>query len=147
LKGSIGEVNFSWMGVLFGVTSSAFVSLYGIYVKKVLPVVEKNEWFKIVCFELFYLCRKLLLYNNVVSAVFMIPFIVVSGEYSGIMASEVTYEFSTWVNLTITGVFGFLINIAVFLQIKYTSPLTNNISGTVKVNPHIFLQNIHIHHF
>lgn len=27
---------------------------------------------------------------------------------------------------------GFLINIAVFLQIKHTSPLTNNISGTAK---------------
>jgi len=34
--------------------------------------------------------------------------------------------------MTVTGIFGFLINIAVFLQIKYTSPLTNNISGTLK---------------
>jgi len=34
--------------------------------------------------------------------------------------------------LSVAGIFGFLINIAVFLQIKHTSPLTNNISGTLK---------------
>jgi len=34
--------------------------------------------------------------------------------------------------MTITGIFGFLINIAVFMQIKFTSPLTNNIAGTLK---------------
>lgn len=34
--------------------------------------------------------------------------------------------------MTVTGLFGFLIGIASFLQIEVTSPLTHNISGTVK---------------
>ena len=33
---------------------------------------------------------------------------------------------------TAAGVVGFIINIAVFLNIKYTTPLTHNLSGTVK---------------
>jgi hypothetical protein len=44
----------------------------------------------------------------------------------------------TWWWLSVAGIFGFLINIAVFLQIKHTSPLTNNISGTLKV-----MKNLH----
>lgn len=35
---------------------------------------------------------------------------------------------------TVTGITGFAINIAMFLQVKYTSALTNTISGTAKVN-------------
>ena len=35
-----------------------------------------------------------------------------------------------WTVLVFTGTLGFLINIAIFMQIKFTSPLTNNISGT-----------------
>ena len=40
-----------------------------------------------------------------------------------------------WIVMTITAVAGFLINIAIFLQIKVTTPLTNTISGTAKVCP------------
>lgn len=42
--GSYGELNFSWQGIFFGVGSSAFVALYGIYVKKTLPFVDNNQW-------------------------------------------------------------------------------------------------------
>eukprot|EP01027_Heterolobosea_sp_BB2_P013588 GEZU01019584.1.p1 GENE.GEZU01019584.1~~GEZU01019584.1.p1 ORF type:complete len:108 (+),score=22.05 GEZU01019584.1:221-544(+) len=41
-------------------------------------------------------------------------------------------KFSFWFVMTITAAMSFLINIAMFLLIKYTSPLTNNISGIVK---------------
>ena len=34
--------------------------------------------------------------------------------------------------MSLAGVAGFLINIATYLQIKYTSPLTHAISGTAK---------------
>jgi len=117
--GSVGEVHFSWLGIIFGVISSAFVSLYGIYVKKVMPAVENDQW-------------RLSMYNTLLSILLMFPTIVISGEASKLMECELLYETSTWVSMTITGVVGYLINIAVFLQIKYTSPLTNNISGTLK---------------
>jgi len=117
--GSYGEVRFTWFGVIFGVVSSCFVSLYGIYVKKIMAAVDNNQW-------------KLLFYNNLLSIFFMIPFIWLAGEAEGLKSNELLWEFKTWVNLTITGLFGFLINIAVFLQIRFTSPLTNNIVGTAK---------------
>lgn len=44
IAGSYGEINFSWEGLFYGVTSSAFVALYGIYVKKTLPVVDNDQW-------------------------------------------------------------------------------------------------------
>lgn len=42
--GSYGEINFSWAGIVYGVGSSLFVALYGIYVKKTLAVVDNNQW-------------------------------------------------------------------------------------------------------
>jgi GDP-fucose transporter C1 len=46
--------------------------------------------------------------------------------------SPFVLEPKLWWAIGATGVAGFLINVAVFLQIKHTSPLTNNISGTAK---------------
>jgi len=37
-----------------------------------------------------------------------------------------------WKAIWISGLLGFLINIAIFMQVKYTTPLTNAISGTAK---------------
>jgi len=117
--GSASEVRFSWEGVIFGVTSSAFVSLYGIYVKKVMAVVDGDQW-------------RLLIYNTILSIYLMIPLMWISGEFSALRQNELLYDTQNWINLTISGILGFMINIAVFLQIKFTSPLTNNISGTLK---------------
>jgi len=119
LIGSIGEVNFSWLGVIFGVTSSVFVSLYSIYVKKVLPVVNNDQW-------------RLMIYNTILSIYLMVPVLWISGEFLQLKENELIYDMQNWINMIITGVFGFLINIAIFLQIKFTTPLTNNISGTLK---------------
>ncbi|KAJ3340736.1 hypothetical protein HDU93_006406 [Gonapodya sp. JEL0774] len=165
--GSYGEINFSWAGLLFGVGSSVFVALYGIYVKKSLAVVENDQW-------------RLLHYNTTIAIIMLFPLVVMSGELSDMM-DEVTFwddmtcvkmakaelsnsrdirliayhnlrarpshigdtntftaptrhtsPFSFWSVMTLTGLTGFLINITTFLQIKYTSPLTNTISGTAK---------------
>jgi len=61
-----------------------------------------------------------------------------AGEYQFEFLSneDVVYflgEPQFWFVMTITAVAGFLINIAIFLQIKVTTPLTNTISGTAKV--------------
>lgn len=118
--GSYGEINFTWSGLIFGVLSSVFVALYGIHVKKALVHVNNDQW-------------RLLHYNTAISIMIMIPFIVVSGELGELLSRENAFGDSYfWFLMTLTGVTGFLINIAVFLQIKFTTPLTNTISGTAK---------------
>ncbi|KAI9359103.1 triose-phosphate transporter family-domain-containing protein [Pilaira anomala] len=118
--GSYGEFNFSWAGIFYGVGSSAFVALYGIYVQKTLVYVDNNQW-------------RLLHYNTTLAILFLSPLLLLSGEITEIMeTSEIIYTSSFWVLMTITGITGFGINIAMFLQVKYTSALTNTISGTAK---------------
>jgi solute carrier family 35 (GDP-fucose transporter), member C1 len=117
--GSAGEVRFTWLGVIYGVLSSMFVALYGIFVKKVMPAVGDDQW-------------RLLMYNTINSMILMFPLIWLWGEAEPLFASPAFSEPATWVGLTVTGLVGFMINIAVFLNIKFTSPLTNNIAGTAK---------------
>ncbi|CEG72709.1 hypothetical protein RMATCC62417_08220 [Rhizopus microsporus] len=118
--GSYGEINFSWAGVIYGVGSSAFVALYGIYVQKTLGIVDNNPW-------------KLLHYNTTTAVILLGIFVLISGEITEIIeTSEVIYDVGFWILMTVTGITGFAINIAMFLQVKYTSALTNTISGTAK---------------
>jgi len=117
--GSGGEANFSWSGVIYGVTSSVFVSLYSIYVKKSLPIVDGNQW-------------KLMMYNTILSIFLLVPVMIIAGEYEIVLNHPQISNSSFWLTMTLTGIAGFLLNIAIFLQIKYTSPLTHNLSGTAK---------------
>ncbi|CAI2174922.1 14038_t:CDS:2 [Funneliformis geosporum] len=117
--GSYGEINFSWEGIIYGVASSAFVALYGIYVKKTLSAVDNNQW-------------RLLHYNTTLSIFFLFPLVLFSGELQGIVNVYFLDDWGFWTLMTITGITGFVINIAMFLQIKFTTPLTNTISGTAK---------------
>jgi GDP-fucose transporter C1 len=117
--GSFGEINFSLMGWGFGIVSSIFVALYGIFVKRALNVLNNDS-------------DILLNYNTMLSIVFLIPFILLNGELQVLLTSPVLRDPYTWVQLTVAGVFGLMINIATYLQIRFTSALTHNISGTVK---------------
>jgi GDP-fucose transporter C1 len=118
--GSYGELNFTWEGVIYGVASSAFVALYGIYVKKTLVVVNNNQW-------------RLLHYNTTLSIAFLFPLVILAGEIQDMITNVYFFEEAGfWILMVLTGITGFVINIAIFLQIKFTTPLTNNISGTAK---------------
>ncbi|KAM9964570.1 hypothetical protein ACTFIW_004340 [Dictyostelium discoideum] len=117
--GSAGEVNFSWLGIIFGLLSSFFVALYSIAVKRVLPAVDGNEW-------------RLSIYNTAISIGLIFPLILVSGEANTILDEPLLYSGTFWFYMTVAGLMGYLISISVFMQIKHTSPLTNTISGTVK---------------
>ena len=72
------------------------------------------------------------MYNSVISVILMIPFVVFSGELKDVFIDNSLFSITVWLVNIIGGIMGFLINVAIFLQIKYTSPLTNNIIGTVK---------------
>lgn len=118
--GSHGEINFSIIGTMCGVMSSLFVSLNSIFTKKILPVVEDNHW-------------RLTFYNNVNASALFIPLIFwFEGD---IIVSAVDNQLKNgifWSAMCIAGFFGFSIGIVTVLQIKATSPLSHNISGTAK---------------
>lgn len=117
--GTEGEVNFSLIGTSFGVLSSFFVSLNSIFTKKVLPAVDDNHW-------------RLTWYNNVNASIIFIP-LVYYLEFDLVLSHQeqlMNKEF--WIAMTVAGFFGFAIGIVTVLQIKATSPLSHNISGTAK---------------
>ncbi|GAX21760.1 solute carrier family 35 (GDP-fucose transporter), member C1 [Fistulifera solaris] len=118
--GAQGEINFSVWGTLAGVLSSLFVSLNSIYTKKVLPVVDNDHW-------------KLTFYNNVNACILFVPMILVF-EHQPLAAAFGKQFLSPifWSAMMVAGFFGFSIGIVTVLQIKATSPLSHNISGTAK---------------
>jgi len=118
------EVHFSQFGVLFGGLASIFVALNSIYAKKMLVSVTNES------------SELLMLYNNI-NSIFILPFIalVATDERSVLMqpeSLEVMKTLDFWLMILFTGVFGFLIGYASYLQVLYTSPLTHNVSGTAK---------------
>ncbi|KAF9140194.1 hypothetical protein BGX30_006899 [Mortierella sp. GBA39] len=121
--GVTSEINVNHLGIIFGVMSSITTSLHAIVIKKSLGAVNNST------LDLVY-------YNNVLSLIAVTPLIVFSGE-----SAEVSYRLSTdgfaafhtflFAGL-VTGIFGFLVNLASFLQISKTSPTTHMIAGAVR---------------
>jgi len=120
----------SLIGVFFGVLSSFTTALLAVVIKSCLPVVGNSA-------------VDLAWYNNLLSAVALAPLIILAGEGPDIMdllfspsAPSITggmNAFDTFVyGSAITGLFGFLINIAGFMSIKVTSPITHMVSSAVK---------------
>jgi hypothetical protein len=128
-----GEINFSLFGTLAGVISSVFVSLNSIFTAKVLPLVNEDK-------------SLLLYYNNVNAMILFIPLIILfekevcssppsclshSPQIITENAEKLTSGFF-WFVMTVTGAMGFAIGLVTVMQVKATSPLTHNISGTAK---------------
>jgi len=141
-----GEVELSWVGVAFGVASSvttyvlfAFFrdqyfflktssrrALHAVAIKHSLDIVKEDT-------------MALVFYNNVLSAIALLPPVLLSRElptlvglwadHSASASSAISHMI---VGTIVTGVFGFLINIAGFLQIQVTSPVTHMISSAVR---------------
>ncbi|XP_065076092.1 GDP-fucose transporter 1 [Ochlerotatus camptorhynchus] len=111
--------SFSLIGTIFGVLGSLSLSLYSIYTKRTLQFVNQEVWL-------------LSYYNNVYSAVIFIPLMLINGELPVVMNYEHLAEPWFWGVMSIGGVCGFAIGFVTALQIKVTSPLTHNISGTAK---------------
>ncbi|KAG4078196.1 hypothetical protein HA402_002248 [Bradysia odoriphaga] len=111
--------SFSLVGTIFGVIGSLSLSLFSIYTKKTLPHVNQEVWL-------------LSYYNNVYSCLLFIPMMLYTGELKTVAHYIHLFEPWFWSALTIGGVCGFAIGFMTSLQIKVTSPLTHNISGTAK---------------
>ncbi|CAH2325882.1 GDP-fucose transporter 1 isoform X1 [Pelobates cultripes] len=109
----------SWVGIFFGVLASACVSLNAIYTKKVLPAVDGSIW-------------RLTFYNNVNACFLFLPLLVIFGDIGKLITFDKLTDVYFWSMMTLGGLFGFAIGYVTGLQIKFTSPLTHNISGTAK---------------
>jgi len=118
--GAKGEINFTMIGTAFGICSSLFVSLNSIFTKKVLPAVDNDHW-------------KLTFYNNVNACVLFMPLMAYyeAGTIFGAMNQQMVSPLF-WGAMLIAGCFGFSIGIVTVMQIKATSPLSHNVSGTAK---------------
>lgn len=114
----IGTLSIS--GVFFGVLASFFVSLNSILTVNALSAVKSSIWM-------------LTFYNNLIACVLFLPLILLTGEV-GVLFNSMAQLNSTlfWVLLFASGLMGFAIGYVTNLQIKFTSPLTHNISGTAK---------------
>lgn len=71
-------------------------------------------------------------YVNVYAVFLFIPLIVFNGEVGRVLSYSHLGEMWFWLALFGGGVCGFCIGLVTSLQIKITSPLTHNISGTAK---------------
>lgn len=111
--------SLSIIGTIYGVLGSLTLSLYSIHTKHVLPAVNQEIWL-------------LSYYNNVYSIFIFIPLILINGEYKEIVEYNLFDEPFFWGIMIVGGICGFSIGYVTMLQIKVTSPLTHNISGTAK---------------
>ena len=118
--GAQGDVDFSLKGFISGVCSSLFVSINSIFTKRVLPAVDNDHW-------------RLTFYNNVNACLLFLPLIAYfeASVIIGAMNMQLC-TFTFWAALFVAGFFGFSIGIVTVLQIKATSPISHNISGTAK---------------
>ncbi|OZJ04403.1 hypothetical protein BZG36_02396 [Bifiguratus adelaidae] len=135
----------SALGVFYGVFSSATTAFHAIVIKKSLDIVGDT--------------MDLVYYNNLLSSFALLPILIMTGEHwtvlsmffgsssyddtevfgdeSATMAvaalgTDATSVRTFIIGALVTGFFGFLINIAGFLQIKVTSPVTHMISSAVR---------------
>lgn len=111
--------NLSIFGVVCGVLASMSVALYAIYIKKVLPYVDGNIW-------------RLQLYNNINAVFLLSPVMLILGEVPMLIHFQFWTNLYFWGILLAAGLCGIAIGYATSLQIKVTSPLTHNVSGTAK---------------
>ncbi|XP_030750197.1 GDP-fucose transporter 1 [Sitophilus oryzae] len=111
--------SLSIAGTIFGILGSLSLSLYSIWTKKILPKVDGQVW------ALSYA-------NNVYASILFIPIMILNDEIPIITNYPYLREPFFWAILLGGGVCGFLIGFFTSLQIKYTSALTHNISGTAK---------------
>ena len=119
LLGIDGEMNFSLFGTIAGVMSSVFVSLNSIYTSKLLPRVNNDK-------------SVLLFYNNYNATLMFIPLIIVYESATIVSNYERFFSLLFWMTMLLSGLFGFAIGLVTVMQVKATSPLTHNISGTAK---------------
>ncbi|KAI7903481.1 uncharacterized protein BX663DRAFT_433185 [Cokeromyces recurvatus] len=118
--GSMGNLNFSFVSLFYSLAWPFIVALYGIYLKKALVYLKNNLW-----------C--LLQYNTIMSIAFMIPIVLLSGELKEILSTVWFWdEIGFWIQMIITAMTGFCVNIIMMVFLIQTSPLSLTIISVSK---------------
>lgn len=123
---------FSMKGTCYGILASLSVAYYAIKVKEVLPHVDSVIWL-------------LSYYNNLYSCILFLPLILIFGEVQILLNYKQTFSIYIWFLMIVSGLCGLAIGYATALQIKITSPLTHNISGTAKACAQTILASYYYH--
>jgi GDP-fucose transporter C1 len=121
----------SWVGISFGVASSALTATHSVVIKQSLNVVGGSA-------------LALSWYTNLLSAALLAPLLLLAGEGKGVIkllfgvnellvpeGSMSPLRTFLWGSL-ITGLLGFMMSIASLLSIKVTSPITHMVSSAVR---------------
>ncbi|KAG2201389.1 hypothetical protein INT46_010194 [Mucor plumbeus] len=117
---SMGNLNFSLVGAFYSLSWPAIVALYGIYLKKTLIALRNDLW-------------ALVQYNTIMSIAIMIPLVLLSGELNEIFSTVWFWdEFGFWLQMFLTAMTGFAVNISMLLFLTNTSPLTLSIASVCK---------------
>lgn len=111
--------SLSLLGTIFGILGSLTLAMYSVHMKKVLATVNQNIWL-------------LSYYNNVYGIILLLPLMLINGEHIIVYNYNQIGDILFWLKMLMGGICGFAIGYATTLQIKVTSPLTHNISGTAK---------------
>ena len=114
LKGTLSVV-----GVIYGVVTSLFVSLNGIFIKKSLDIVGRDS-------------VRLTYYNNVNAIVLFVPFLLATGQVSAFFSTERSSDAWFWLFLCFTGVMSFSMAWISAVQIDLLSPVTHHIIANSK---------------
>ena len=97
--------SLSIIGTMYGVMASLSVSLYAIYIKRILPAVDNDVWL-------------LMFYNNVNALILFVPMIVLFGEVPEILGYKDLFSLRFVILMTVGGLFGFAIGYVTGLQVK-----------------------------
>ncbi len=106
-------------GILYGVLASFTAALTGIYFKRGESAVGGSA-------------LKLAYINNFNSMIMIFPLVISTNQLSHILDSNVGSDPKLWMFLTISGVLSLAIGWISALQIRYTSPVTHQISINAK---------------
>lgn len=114
----------SALSIVYGILSSLFIAVHAVLIKSSLPHAHNST------IQLAY-------WQNLGSALFLAPFILLQGEYGKLIELMDTPSWNGTVfgwGSVVTGVFGFLLCVAGLLSIKVTSPITHMFSSVSKKN-------------
>ena len=106
-------------GVLYGVMSSVFVALNGVFIKQALDVVDGNS-------------LKVTYYSNMNASILFIPVLLSIGQFRQAALAAPTWDAAFWTFLFSTGILSFFISWIGGVQINLTSAITHHIIANTK---------------
>ncbi|KAG6837667.1 hypothetical protein H0H93_004943 [Arthromyces matolae] len=112
----------SFLSLIYGVLSSLFIALHAVLIKSSLPHCNNST-------------IQLAWWTNFGSAVFLLPAVLLHGEFALFhgMINDPAWNGTVFLwGSAITGFFGFLLCIAGLLSIKVTSPITHMFSSAAR---------------